>query len=68
MFRIILITLVVGLQCVGVYLSASIYRLGLIQSLEANGATYTFISGLGLVPLLISLAFLFDRGQAPPGP
>lgn len=64
--RIAIVLLFFASLFVGVILSANIYRMGLEQSLDTYGTGFTIISGFGLFPLFLSLAFLFDKRQGPP--
>jgi hypothetical protein len=45
---------------VGFFIAANVFRLGLEVTLERSGAVWTIISGLSLLPLALSLAFLVD--------
>lgn len=48
---------------VGLILFAVIVRLGLEESYEVYGPVFTLIAGLGVVPCLLAIGFLFDRQQ-----
>lgn len=48
---------------IGLILAANIFRLGLQQGMELYGAAFTLISALGLFPVLLGVASLFDRAQ-----
>lgn len=47
----------------GLFLFAIIVRLGLQQSYEVYGAGFTIIAGLGVLPVLLAIGFLFDKQQ-----
>ena len=48
---------------IGTILAANIFRLGMQEGFELYGAVFTLISALGLLPLLLGVASLFDRAQ-----
>jgi hypothetical protein len=48
---------------IGFILAANIFRLGLQQGFEIYGTTFTLISALGLFPVLLGIASLFDKAQ-----
>ena len=47
---------------IGFILAANIFRLGMQQGFEIYGEVFTLISALGLLPLLLGVASIFDRG------
>lgn len=53
---------------VGLILFAIIVRLGLEQSYYVYGPTFTVLAGLGVVPCLLAIGFLFDKRQERQGP
>jgi hypothetical protein len=48
---------------IGFILAANIFRLGLQEGFELYGETFTLISALGLLPVLLGIASLFDKAQ-----
>lgn len=64
--RVFIVLVFAASVFIGGILSANIYRMGLEQSYGVYGPIFTFISGVGLVPLIVSIAFLFDKRQGPP--
>ena len=65
--RTLVLVLIIVATFTGFFLSMNVYRLGLEAMLAKDGATWTIISGLGLVPVLVVLAFLFDSRHPPGG-
>jgi len=57
-----LIALVV-LAPVGLFCLAFLLRLGMAQSLEVYGSTFTVLVSAGIVPVFLAIAYLFDRRQ-----
>lgn len=47
----------------GLFLAGMIFKMGLERSLELYGVPFTVIAGLGLLPVLLSIGFLFDRQE-----
>lgn len=64
--RYILVGLIVVSVPFGLILSGNIFKLGLEQSLELYGTTFTIISGLSLLPLFLCIAALVDKRSGPP--
>ena len=48
---------------IGTILAANIFKLGIQEGFEIYGEVFTFISALGLLPLLLGVGSLFDRAQ-----
>jgi hypothetical protein len=46
---------------IGFILAANIFRLGLQEGFESYGTAFTLISALGLLPVLLGVASLFDK-------
>lgn len=48
---------------IGLILAANIFRLGMQEGFELYGVAFTLISALGLFPVLLGVASLFDKAQ-----
>lgn len=66
-----LVLLLLLLAPVGLVMVGIVLKLGLERSYEIYGPAFTIMAGLGLLPVLLAIAFLFDRQEQrkqPPAP
>ena len=58
------LVLCVVLAPVGLFCLAFLLRLGMMESFDKYGTTFTLLVSAGLIPVFLAIAFLFDRQQA----
>lgn len=63
MLKAVFALIIVLTAPVGLFLTGFLLKLGLESCLETYGVPLTIIAGLGPMPVLVAIGFLFDRQE-----